>query len=151
MKLTKKGEYGLRALLALSFAYEERTLNLREIAATTIGTQLAVLPLLLYQSGQLSLVALPANLLALIVVPYAMLASFIAGIGGLVAGPLAPVVGFPAYALLSYILFIAEGAARIPFATVSIGIFSVGILVCVYLTLIALVRIVSRSQASSNS
>ena len=32
MKLTKKGEYGLRALLALSFAHGERTLNLREIA-----------------------------------------------------------------------------------------------------------------------
>lgn len=32
MKLTKKGEYGLRALLALSFVYDERTLNLREIS-----------------------------------------------------------------------------------------------------------------------
>ena len=32
MKLSKKGEYGLRALLALAFVYDERTLNLREIS-----------------------------------------------------------------------------------------------------------------------
>ena len=32
MKITKKGEYALRALLDLSFIYNERTLNLREIA-----------------------------------------------------------------------------------------------------------------------
>lgn len=32
MKITKKGEYALRALLALAYAHGERTLNLREIA-----------------------------------------------------------------------------------------------------------------------
>lgn len=32
MKITKKGEYALKALLALSLTYGERTLNLREIA-----------------------------------------------------------------------------------------------------------------------
>ena len=32
MKLTKKGEYGLRALLALTLAYGQRPLSLREIS-----------------------------------------------------------------------------------------------------------------------
>ena len=32
MKITKKGEYALKALLALAFSYGERTLKLREIA-----------------------------------------------------------------------------------------------------------------------
>ena len=32
MKITKRGEYALKALLALAFVYEQRTLNLREIA-----------------------------------------------------------------------------------------------------------------------
>ena len=114
----------------LTFVTEK--LGLREIAATTIGTQLAVLPLLLYQTGRLSLVALPANLLALIVVPYAMLASFIAGVGGVIFGPLAPIAGFPAYALLSYILFVAEWGARVPFATASIGAFSALFIIFTY-------------------
>ena len=33
MKLTKKGEYGLKALLALASVYGQRTLSLREISA----------------------------------------------------------------------------------------------------------------------
>ncbi|TSC86926.1 MAG: hypothetical protein G01um10148_31 [Parcubacteria group bacterium Gr01-1014_8] len=107
----------------------------REVAASTIGTQIAVLPLLLYQNGTFSLVSLPANLLALIVVPWAMLASFIAGVFGIVAGPLAPVIGFPAYLLLSYILFIAEWAAKIPFATITVGSFNVWLLALLYIVL----------------
>lgn len=126
-------------------------LGLREIAATTIGTQIAVLPLLLYETGQLSLVALPVNLLALAVVPYAMLLSAIAGVGGLVLGPLAPLAGFPAYLLLSYILLIAEWAARIPYANITIAAFSGAILVLSYVALIAVLRIFSRPHSNSNS
>lgn len=125
--------------------------QLREIAATTIGTQIAVLPLILYQSGQLSLVALPANLLALIAVPYAMLLSFIAGIAGLITGPLAPIIAFPAYTLLTYILVVAEWIASIPFATLSLGAFSAWLLAVFYIVLLILVQwmqIGSRSQTS---
>ncbi len=111
-------------------------LALREIAATTMATQLTVLPLLLYQNGTLSLVSLPANLLALIAVPWAMLASFIAGLFGIFAGPIAPIIGFPAYFLLSYILLVAEWAARIPFASVSVGSFGFGAFVISYIVLI---------------
>ena len=32
MKITKKGEYALKALLALAFVYGERTINLRQIS-----------------------------------------------------------------------------------------------------------------------
>jgi competence protein ComEC len=46
---------------------------LREILATTIAAQVAVLPILLYQTGNLSLVALPANALVLPFVPLTML------------------------------------------------------------------------------
>ena len=112
--------------------------GLREIAASTLSTQLAVLPLLLYQNGQLSLVALPANLLALLPVPFAMFASFIAAVGGMV-GHVIPVLGgigvllaFPAYALLAYIIGIAKFFAALPFASVSIAAFSAWWLVPAY-------------------
>ncbi len=98
--------------------------GLREIFASTIATQLTVLPLLLYQSGLLSLVALPANLLALIAVPYAMLASIIAAIGGIVAGPLSVVIAAPAYALLWYIIAVAKVFAAVPFAAIAVPAFS---------------------------
>lgn len=112
--------------------------GLREIAAATLGTQAAVLPLILYQSGSLSIYSLPANLLALIVVPWAMLLSFIAGVVGTVAGPIAPVVGFPAYILLWYITLVADFFAWLPFSSLTIPAFSAmwlfvmyGLLVCV--------------------
>ncbi|MDO8561621.1 MAG: ComEC/Rec2 family competence protein [bacterium] len=98
--------------------------NLREIAASTLGTQLAVLPLLLYQNGQLPLFSLPANLLALIAIPPAMAASAIASVAGLVAGSLAPIIAFPAYLLLAYIIDVAKFFASLPFASISITAFS---------------------------
>lgn len=99
--------------------------GLREIASSTLATQFAVLPLLLYQNGQLSLVALPANLLALVPVPLAMLASFIAAIGGMIFGSHAVLLGLPAYILLSYIITIAKIFASLPFASLAVGAFSV--------------------------
>ncbi|MDO8481948.1 MAG: ComEC/Rec2 family competence protein [bacterium] len=97
---------------------------LREIAASTLGTQLAVLPLLLYQNGQLPLFSLPANLLALVAVPPAMAASAIASVAGLVAAPIAPIIAFPAHILLSYIIGVAKFFASLPFVSLAIGAFS---------------------------
>lgn len=107
--------------------------GLREIAAATLGTQAAVLPLILYQSGSLSVYSLPANLLALVVVPYAMLLSFIAGLAGIFLGPVAPLIGFPAYILLWYITKVAEFFAWLPFSALSIPAFSATWLIVAYL------------------
>ncbi len=96
---------------------------MREILASTIATQLMVLPLLLYQSGTLSLVGLPANLLALVTVPLAMGASAVAAVAGLIAGPLAPIIGFPAYLVLGYEIAVAQFFASLPFASVEVPAF----------------------------
>jgi competence protein ComEC len=111
-------------LFAAWFSRVPERFGLREILASTCATQLMVLPLLLYQNGNLSLVALPANLLALAPVPLAMLFSFIAAIGGMLFGTYAALVALPAYALLWYIVTIAQLLANLPFAAVSLGAFS---------------------------
>ena len=98
--------------------------GLREIISSTLGTQLMVLPLLLYQNGIFSVVALPANLLALVAVPYAMFASVIAALAGMIAGPFAIFFAAPALALLWYILAVAQFFASLPFASVSVPAFS---------------------------
>lgn len=102
----------------------------REITATSIAAQLGVLPLLLYHTGNLSLVSVPANLLALPVVPIAMLLSFVAGIVGILIPYIAPVVGVPAYLVLSYVMFIGEYAAALPYSYVIVPAFTF-ILVCI--------------------
>lgn len=109
--------------------------GLREILISTCSAQSAVLPLLLYESGNLSLVSIPANLLVLAAVPPAMLFSAIAALGGLILEPAAPIIGFPANALLSYILYVAHILAGIPFAAVSVPAFSAWLLLPIYLAL----------------
>ena len=97
---------------------------LREVTATTISAQVAVLPLLLYQNGLLSLVALPVNILVLPLVPLAMLASLVALVAGAIVPVVAPLVSLPAYALLSYVIGVVDIGATLPFAGVTVPAFS---------------------------
>lgn len=106
--------------------------SVREIIATTLSAQLFVLPLLLYQTGNLSLVSVPANILALIAVPPAMFFSFIAGIAGMIAPSSALWVGLPAYLLLSYIITVATTFASLPFAHVLVPGFPFLIVLVLY-------------------
>lgn len=105
---------------------------LREIVASTVGAQAVVLPLLLFQNGTLSFVALPANVAALIVVPVAMFATAFSGVIGAIAPTLAPFVGFPAYLLLEYILSVAHVGATAPFSHSELPAFSVLLLCSMY-------------------
>jgi competence protein ComEC len=88
--------------------------------ATTLAAQIAVLPLLLYDTGNLSLVAIPANLLVMPIVPAAMGFAALAGFAGILFGSLVPllsiVLAFPAYLITAYIIGIARGSTALPFA-----------------------------------
>ncbi len=99
-----------------------------EILISTLATQVVVLPVLLYQTGMLSLVSLPVNLLVLPLIPITMLLGFVAGLCAL-ALPFLPwlglIVALPAHILLSWILDVAHIAAQIPYASVSLT-FSAG-------------------------
>jgi competence protein ComEC len=99
--------------------------GMREIAVSTIATQVAVLPLLLYQNGQLPVYTLPANILTLAVIPAAMFCSLVAGIAGVVHVFAVP-IGFPAYILLRYVITVAQAFAALPFASLTIGSFGSG-------------------------
>jgi competence protein ComEC len=111
-------------IFAQLFSKVPEAFGAKEILSSTCATQLMVLPILLYQNGTLSLVALPANLLALLPVPWAMFFALIAGIGGVIVGPAASILAFPAYALLWYIVSIAHALANLPFAAVSVPSFN---------------------------
>lgn len=95
----------------------------REFATATIATQLFVLPILLSAMGEVSLVALPVNLLILGAVPITMLVGFLTGMLGFLGTAVALPLGLLTTALLSYQLFVVELFSQIPFASVSIGAF----------------------------
>ena len=97
-----------------------RNLFWQDLLAATLAAQIAVLPLLLYQTGIFSLVSLPANLLVLPLVPLAMVLSAFAGVMGIVLPSAAPFLGLPAHFILSLIISIAEFASGLSLASVSV-------------------------------
>ncbi len=111
--------------------------------ATTLAAQTGVLPLLLYNTGNLSLVALPANLLVVAVMPLTMAAAALAGVGGAMFStfvpPIAFLLGIPAHLLTSYVMLVAEKSAALPWAALLLPAFSFFWVVFAYaaLTLLA--------------
>ena len=111
----------------------------REFAIATVATQMFVLPLLLYQTGQLSVVSLPVNLLILVFIPLTMLFGFLTGVVGFISTLFAMPFAFIAYILLRYELKVVEIFSALPFASISapaIPFAIVFIIYCVYAVVI---------------
>ncbi len=97
--------------------------GLREVVSATLATQIFVLPLLLYKMGQVSLVALPVNVLVLGFIPPIMLLGFIAGLFQFVLHIVAFPFAFLAYLLLMYVIQVATFSSTLPFASITISYF----------------------------
>lgn len=108
----------------------------REVAASTFAAQIGVLPLLLFQTGNLSLVSFIVNIIVLPVIPLAMgfaaVASFVGLIMPNVADGFVTAVGLPAYGLLAYVIGTARFAASLPLAQVVVPAFPFWVVAVAY-------------------
>ncbi len=122
----------LSPLIKTRLLFVTERFGFREIVSATLATQVFVLPLLLYNTGQLSLVALPINLLILPTIPFTMFFGFFAGavafLGVYLALPFAGV----AHALLWYQVSLVTLVASFPFASVAIPTISFFGLIFIY-------------------
>ncbi|MFZ2621153.1 MAG: ComEC/Rec2 family competence protein [Minisyncoccia bacterium] len=109
--------------------------SLREIVSSTIATQIIVLPFLIYNTGLLSLVSLPVNILILGTIPPTMLLGFITGIVGFFSIYLSFIPALPSYILLWYQLTIVHIGANLHFGAISLPAFSPIILLMVYVAI----------------
>lgn len=105
--LAKPLEQRLRALLPGA------TAALAEPAGVTIAASLAAQPIIAINFGRLSLVALPANLLALSSFPLIMLGSFVTSVAGLASIGLGRLVGEVTYLPLAYLIWVGRSMARL--------------------------------------
>lgn len=105
-------------------------LALRESIALTLSSQVMAAPWIAYKLGNLSLVALPANLLAGPLIPWAMLLGSIAVL--LSPFGLGPPVAFAADVPLSLIIAVADVSARMPYAAMDGLAFPAWVLVPYY-------------------
>ena len=110
-------------------------LNIRSFITATIATQIAVLPLLLYQIGEFSVVAVIVNVLVLPMVAAAMLLTFLTGMAAFVSVPLASFIAVPAYLSLQYINEIALWFSSLPYAAFNVPAFPFYVVPLAYLVL----------------
>ncbi|MBI3633937.1 MAG: ComEC family competence protein [Candidatus Vogelbacteria bacterium] len=106
---------------------------LREIIAVTFSMYIFVTPFVLYKIGSVSIVALPANILIVPLLPITMIAGFTTGITGLISSSLAFIPGNIAYVLLSYQIRVIRILAGLPFASIVIPNFPLLFVVLFYL------------------
>lgn len=106
--------------------------GLREILSTTIATQVTVLPFLIYNTGIVSLVSLPVNILILGTIPLTMFLGFVTGLLGLVSFYLSIIPAVFTYVFLWYQLKVVDIGASLTFGAVSLPAFSPIYLVLIY-------------------
>lgn len=82
--------------------------GLKEVALMTISAQVAVLPLIIYYFGGFSFISLPANILILPFIPYAMLFGFLTGLTGMFYLPAGQIFGYIAWAITIYQIEIVQ-------------------------------------------
>jgi len=102
----------------------------------TSSAQLVTLPIITAIFGQLSIIALLANLLILPLIPLAMLLTFIVGLIGFIVPAIQSVIAWPAEGLLSIIVRVVEWCASLPGAQIQWQA-SIGVVVVMYSLLIA--------------
>jgi competence protein ComEC len=107
--------------------------GLRQLFASTIATQIFVLPLIFYMMGQLSLIGIIVNIIVLPVIPLTMLLIFLCGFSGFFSHILSEIAGWGSHILLSYELMMVRFFAHLPFASINVPAFSVWIMGGFYL------------------
>ncbi len=89
--------------------------------SVTLGAIIAVWPLIAYYFGIISFVAPPATFLALPALPGIIIIGALAGGLGLIALPIAQVVGWLAWLFLSYMLLVVSGLAALPISSLEVA------------------------------
>lgn len=122
----------LAPLLIKHFFKKRQPGLIRTIMIESFCAELMTLPYILYIFGQLSLVALLANVLVVALVPLGMLLALAAGLAGMLEPTVAGWFAWPAKYLLTYMLDIAHLLSRIPHALVEHISFPLGQMLLVY-------------------
>lgn len=114
------------------FFWVTKKFGLRDIFSVTTAVYIFVLPFILYKMGNLSLVALPANILILPFVPLTMGLGFLTGFLGLFHYVFSIPLGFLAYFMLHYELSVIDFFASFPISALSFPDFPLSVTLLIY-------------------
>ncbi len=107
-------------------------LQIRQVLAETLATQIFVLPYILYQIGNLSIVAPLSNIIVLPLIPFIMIFTFIVGIVAFI-----PFISLPFAGVLiilsTVVIGVAHLLASIPYSSFEINYFPFWLMAILYL------------------
>lgn len=106
--------------------------ELRDIISVTCAAYIFVLPFILYKMGNLSLVALPANILILPFIPLTMFLGFLTGFAGFVWSQLALPFGYLSHWILHYELGVIDFFSDFSFAIFTLPNFPLVLALLIY-------------------
>lgn len=111
---------------------------IRRVVIETLSAQLVTLPIISLMFGQYSPLAIPANVLIVPLIPFAMLLTFFAGVAGVAIAATSWVIGLPATWILEYMTGTTALLATLPWAQGELEI-GVAHLVFGYVALLVLI------------
>ncbi|MEI8174437.1 MAG: ComEC/Rec2 family competence protein [bacterium] len=114
------------------FMWVTERFQLRDIVSVTCAAYIFVLPFILYKMGNLSIVALPANILILPFIPFTMFLGCLTGFVGLIFYVFAVPIGYISYLFLHYELWIVGFFSNLPFASFSFPNFPLVLTIIIY-------------------
>jgi len=94
--------------------------NLKSILAMTFSAYLFTLPILIYNFGYVSLVALLSNVLIVPLLYSIMIFGFLFALLGIMSPPLGWILSFPVWILLTYVTKTVDWLSNIPLASLSL-------------------------------
>ena len=120
--LSTVGLVYLAPIMLPRFRWMPEVLGLQESVVSTISATVVTLPLILFQFGRLSIVAVIVNVLILWIIPFIMMIGFGAVLASFLFLPIARIISWIAWIGLEYIIQIVTFFAGLPFAAIDIRI-----------------------------
>jgi len=131
----------------LSF-YSDKAEGLVSIISATFAAQVFTLPIMVYNFGNISLVAPVTNLLVSPIVSFLMIFGFISSFVGIFSGILGWILSVPCYFLLSYFLWIINIFSQ-PWAMIVTKNVSIIWILFIYLVIIFLVWLLNKKYSKN--
>ena len=121
--------------------------RLKDILTMTLAAQLGALPILVFHFGRLSLISPLANLLIVPFLPLIMLSGIILSFSGLIWLPLAKIISWPVWFLLSYLVKVVNYLSSLPMAAYEFKNISLIFLTAYYLFLFLVILKCSKTRS----
>ncbi|HEV8666527.1 MAG TPA: ComEC/Rec2 family competence protein [Candidatus Paceibacterota bacterium] len=109
--------------------------EMRSIITSTIAVQIFALPALLYFTGTVSFLSVPANLLVLPLLPFIMIFGLLTGVVGFISSALAFVPAVVTDLLLKWILLVVHVVQLIPYSSATLTQFPLWFAIALYIPL----------------